>query len=318
MKSTEILHQFKENYVRKKSLEKIDQLDKYYEENKEHLKTGFIKSVRDFCSYVTKMQRWGEKSDIAYIIYTLCRTDIIEERYIYEIHAYDQYLYYDNSECIFEYDAIWLFEFFHQLKEDIQKEARKYMTMILPCDVQNIMLSELHKFNEYMIKLAKYSISEAISTSEYDKIRKHNVLEICIGEYRTKYELIHREDNRKKDSSEIKEWLEKKFDREYTYQTFKNLNLSNGDYDDLDLSYGNFDSDFQKCTMRRCNLKYTNFHKSNLEYVNFEKSDLSFCCMKDANIKNTNFKWANLKGAIFSKEQQINLSEEQRKSIILV
>ena len=312
----EYLDQFNNMYVVPKSLDKLRQLDLYYEQNKDLLKVGFIKSFEEICSKITSMQKWGKKSDIGYIIYTLCRTNIIEENYTYTIQAYSEGLYCDNSECIVYYDAGWLFEFLHQLKTELHKECKRYINKILLLDIQKIVLAELEKYNAYMVKLARYSIPEAINILEFDEIYKNPVIEIGIGEYKTKYELVHREDRRKKDSTRVKEWLEKNIENEYTHHTFRNLDLSSGNYEALNLSYGNFDSNFRESNMRRCILQHTNFQKSNLEEVNFEKADLSYCILKDATLKNTNFKWANLNGAIFSKEQKPNLSEEQKKVIV--
>lgn len=316
MGSAEFLQQFEDTYVLPKSLEKINLLDAYYEEHKDFLKIGFIKSLADICSKITDMQRLDIKADIGYIIYTLYRTNIIEENYTYTIEAFSKNLYHDYSECTVQYDAKWLFDFLHQLKTDLQKEAKRYMNKVLLLDVQKIILKELEKYNEYMVKLARYSISEATGISEYDEICKDQVVEIGIGEYKTKFELIYREDSRKKESKEIKEWLQKKLEDGYTHHTLKDLDLSNGSYEALNLGYGIFNSDFRNSNMRRCMLAHTNFHESNLEGVNFEKADLSYCYLKEASLGNTNFKWANLEGAIFSKDQQITLSEGQRKTII--
>lgn len=63
-----------------------------------------------------------------------------------------------------------------------------------------------------------------------------------------------------------------------------------------------------------------NFEKANLEEAYFVNADLEGANFKDAKFYNNRFTNANLKNAIFSKVvvEKLELSEEQRKSIILV
>lgn len=110
MNREEALTHFIENYVSKISLEKLQKLQNYYENNKDILAEKFIESFRRICIKIKGLQNIGIKGKIAYINYSLLRTNIIEGSYSYLVEGFNRFGIFDRVECQEEYDVRWVFQ----------------------------------------------------------------------------------------------------------------------------------------------------------------------------------------------------------------
>ncbi|MBC2580532.1 hypothetical protein [Clostridium sp. DJ247] len=193
MTREEALQHFQEKYVKIKSDEKIDELKKYYIKNKDELANGFIKSFKDICIKISNMQSAAEKDKIAYINYSILRTNIMDRKYMHLVDAFNKYWYFDIQECSTEYDTSWAFDFLEEFEKELEEIRKLYMNKISAPDIDKIKLKETKLYNQYIIDLAKYSMPEAIKLKEYKEIHKEDIVEIRVGEYRGSSELVYKE-----------------------------------------------------------------------------------------------------------------------------
>lgn len=310
MKKIEALEHYNENYVEPNRLEKLNKLDEYLEKHKEELAAKFVEAFKNICIKAKCMQKAGNKSKIGYITFSLLRTNILEKKYVYALDAYSNLWFFDRCECQVEYDVNWAFKFLDDFEEELEEKRKHYINKILKPDVEKIKLKEVDLYNERIVKLARYAISEAVRTQAYLDIDKEEVLEVRVGEYKGFSEVVFKEDTRVKDAVAIKRWLEAKYEYEYVYEVLKNLDLSHGDYEGIDLSYAD---------LRGSNLSNSNFKKCLLVGTNFEGADLSFSDFRDANIQGVNLNRTSLEGCKFLNKDISNLylDDEQRKNIIV-
>jgi len=321
MKRSEALQHFKDNYVMKTREKKLNELKLYYETNKDALAKEMIGAFREICINARKLQLEGVKDKIAHIEFSLLRIRILEKRYSCLIDAFSGLYYLDNTECTLEYDVSWAFKYLDEFLEQLEQARKRYMNKILRPDIERIMLNEISHYNEYIVKLARYAIPQAVKLDEYNDLDRKEVVNIYVGDYRAANAIVYREDNRVKKSGKVKSWLEGKYENAYESEVLKDLDLSNGDYQDIDLSHCNFSrSILSGSSFKNSLLIGAIFINANLDGVKFENANLSYSDMRGAILKDVDFTRANLKEAIFfSKDiQSIALDDEQKKNVILV
>ena len=285
MDKEEVLKSFKETYVNEKSKQKLLYLEKYYQENKDELVDCFIKSFKEICLKIKEMQSKKKKGKIAYITYSMLRTEILEKDHIYLIEAHNDTWFFDYRECTGKYDASLLFNYLDEFETDLQEIRKTYMNQINAVDIEKIKLQEATKYNEYVIEIARHAMKKASLLKEFEDLEKEDVVEIRVDEYRDLSEIVYKEDITEKDAEEIKRWFEEKLEKKYSYNIFKELNLSDGDYEGIDLRYCDFTkSNFQKSNMKDCILVGTKFENSELEEVDFTDSVIHASDFRNANL----------------------------------
>ncbi|WP_411680963.1 hypothetical protein [Clostridium thailandense] len=200
MTRDEALKHFDENYVQVKSIEKFKCIEEYYLANKEKIINSFIESFTQICLKIKDYQLKGEKEGIGYIQYSMLRTNIMEKKYEYVVHAFDTYWYFDEENCSVEYDVKWIFKFLDELEDELEEKRVLYMNKITKADIDKIKLSQLEVYNKILAAVAKYAIPRAIRLKEFEDILLDEVLEVRFGEYRGTSEVIYKEDKHKKEN----------------------------------------------------------------------------------------------------------------------
>ncbi len=321
MKKSEALQHFNDNYVMKIRDKKLNELKLYYETNKDTLAKEMTEAFRKICNKVRKLQLDGSKNKIAHIEFSLLRIRILKKRYSYLIDAFSGLYYLDKTDCTSEYDVTWAFKYLEEFLEELEQSRKLYMNKILRPDLERIMLNEISHYNEYIVKLARHALPHAVKLDEYNDLDRKQVVNIYVGDYRASNALVYKEDNRIKNSGDIKSWLEGKYENAYESEILKELDLSCGDYGGIDLSHCNFSgSNLSESNLKNSILVGAIFNNTNLEGVKFENTNLSYSDMRGAILKNVDFTRANLKEAIFFSNdiQSLTLDDEQKKNIILV
>lgn len=295
MKREEALQHFKDNCVKEKSIQKILSLEQYFNKKKDELALNFIEAFKNICLKIKEMQSIEEKEKIAYITYSMLRTEILEKNYVYRIEAFNSLWFFDKKECEIKYDASWAFKFLNELWTDLEEEKKVYMSLVTSSDIEKIILKEAEKYNQYIIALGRYIGRKLEEVEEFKDIQKEEELEVRVGEYMDVSEVVYKEDLREKDSKEIKEWLEEKHQYKYVYEVFKSLDLSKGNYDDIDLRYANLSkNNLSNSSMKNSLLVGAKFNDCILNNVDFSSSYINETDFTNCKLKNSNFK--NIKG----------------------
>ncbi|MDP4180320.1 MAG: pentapeptide repeat-containing protein [Bacillota bacterium] len=319
MKKIEALQHFNDNYVKEKRDQKLKELDEFYNINRDVLAKDILEAFRNVCVKAGKLQLEGIKENIAYISFSMVRVKLLNNDYKYFVDAYNEILYLDEVQCRSYYDASWAFRFLEEFEKELEQSRKLYINKILKSDIEKIKLQDAALYNDYIVKLATYVMPEAVKIKEYLDLKREEVVDIRVGEYKASRQVVYKEDLRIKDSGSIKSWLEGKYELEYEHEVLRNLDLSGGDYEGIDLSYSDFTgSDLSKSNWRKSTLIGANFYKANLDGVDFGQADLSDCDLREAILKNTSFAGAQLQGARFLEKDisLLNLDEVQKKDII--
>lgn len=198
MTRDEALKHFDENYVQVKSIEKFESVKEYYLAYKDEIIASFIESFRQICLKIKDSQSKGKKEGIGYIQYSMLRTNIMEKKYEYVVHAFDEYWYFDEENCSVNYDVKWIFKFLDDLEGELEEKRILYINKITKADIDKIKLKQLALYNKILIETARYAMDEAMKLEEFKDIFLDEVFEVRFGEYRGTSEIIYTEDRRVK------------------------------------------------------------------------------------------------------------------------
>ncbi|HEY9061891.1 MAG TPA: pentapeptide repeat-containing protein [Pseudobacteroides sp.] len=321
MKRFEAIGHFNDNYVLKIREKKLGELSSFYETNKNILAQGMLDAFKNLCIKAGKLQQEGIKDSIAHICFSLLRIRILEKRHNYRLDAFSDLYYLDKTDCTVEYDAAWAYKYLDEFMEELEQSRKLYMNKVLKPDIERIMFKEISYYNDYIVNLARLLIPEAVKLDEYIALKRQEVVDISVGEYKASSCIVYKEDRRVKNSGDIKSWLEGKYEYGYRSEILKDLDLSEGDYEGIDLAYSDFTgSNLTGSSFKNAQLSGAVLCNTNLEGVNFENVDLRCCDLRGAILKNVNFNKANLKDAMVSGSdaQSLALDQEQRKNIIII
>jgi BTB/POZ domain-containing protein KCTD9 len=282
------LMHFEEHVVKPKSLEALLALEQYYQLNRDELAADFQVSLAKIGSRIAIMQKNEVKGSIAYITYSMLRTGLMLGEPKYLIEAADQRWFLDPVECNEYYDAEWAFRYWSELGDKLNDARLEYRGAVQRWDIDAILRKEATKFNQYIVSLARYATRNQ-KLSDTLPFEMGEQIEIRVGEYIDHSEAVYIEDFRLRDSLAIRTWLEQKEEPgTYAYKAIMGVNLSDGDYEGLDLRYSNLcESDLSMSLLRGCILVGSNFRDGRLDGANLEKSlvyeaDFRRCSLKKA------------------------------------
>ncbi len=270
--------------------DKLGQLKRDVINNYASIRLQFIESFVKLCEKIHCMQAKKEKREIAYINYSLLRTQIIKNNPVYLINAYDDTWYVDNSVCEELYNVSWALKYLDEFESELNIERKKYIGRITSRDVQRIKLDKAGIYNEFILQLARKSIREAIKTTEFKKVATSEKLDVRVGEYFDFSESVYINDNTPKDSLKTKILLEKKYPYAYGYQNYKSLDLKDGDYGKNNFTY----TVFEECDLSQCK-----FENALLRGTKFEHCKLNNASFRNTVIIGTDFSNSQLSGADF-------------------
>lgn len=184
MNRIEALEHFQENYTKVLIKEYIGKLEELFNDQLKELSVLFVDSFRRICLSAKAMQDRGEKGKIGYIVYSMRRTYLIEQRYEYVIEAFDRDWFFDKQPCQDYYDAGWAFAYWGQLGVMLEQQRKRYMNAIIPPDVELALLCSAELFHDFVIRLAAYTIPQIIELPEFLNLDREDDLEIRVGEYK--------------------------------------------------------------------------------------------------------------------------------------
>ena len=290
MKKDEALIHFQENYVKKKVNEQLFELEKYYANQKNELASRFVESFQRLCTKVLRIQAEQGKGRIGFIHYSMLRTRLQEKKWESLIEVYDKRWYLDPLQYWEIIDISWVWRYFEVLEQMLESERKRYMNLIGRHDIEQILLNEAGKFHRYMLSLVRYAIPQALALPEWSDLAIEDELEIWVGEYFDRSEIAYKMDLQRKDSKEIREWLEGEDGSTYRYEVLTGLNLSGGHYHGLDLSYADMSgSDLSGSNLRDTILVGSRFNGGRLDGANLSGAIIHEADFTNASLKNAIF-----------------------------
>ncbi|WP_139488162.1 pentapeptide repeat-containing protein [Brevibacillus dissolubilis] len=314
------MEHFETTVVQPLLLEQLLALEAYFQEHKDELAVEFLASIQHICGEIRAMQAAGTKGKIGYITYSMLRIELLSGRPAYLIEAMNEEWLFDRTECQAEYLAEWAFRYLDEFTVRCEQAGKAYMGAVTAPDIEKIKLKEAAKFHQYVVALAQYALgrmnddvharhalaqgdgnsqAEHANTSHpgaaspipkhpwlFNQIELEDELEIRVGEYWDISEVVYKRDLCPKDSADTKQWLEEKEEDAYAYECFTGLDLSDGDYGEIDLRYTDFtgsdlsESNLHKAVLvgakcRECRAAGADFSASLIHEADFSHSDLT-------------------------------------------
>lgn len=282
--------------LNQKSTELLNRLDLYIKNHFEELTDRLSDCISQFGESIYQMQQAGKKGAVAYLQFSMLRTNILLSRYELRLDAYDETWYLDMAECSssFKVDEVLspLAEF-AAMVEMLRKESLMSMTLR---ETQSRIFEEGQKYLIFLAELIRLGMQKAVQTEGYRKIAKAPVFVVCIGGLLDRVDILYKEDTTVKDGREVRRYLQSGKQRLFSHEIYERLNLSGGNYEGLKFLYSSFASsdvsrssfhggqllfcDFQACILKDTDMTGTqmfdvDFSKAQLEHVSFAKAKLS-------------------------------------------
>jgi BTB/POZ domain-containing protein KCTD9 len=288
MLKSEAMKLFNEKYVEEIHNTKITELRDYIEKNIEFIELEIIKSFKSICQKIINMQSEGLKKEIGFINYSLLRSQLIQNKDLFFINAYNEDWYIDKVECEDIYNANWAFKYLHEFEQIILKESRKYVGKIQKYDIKKIKLEKVNFYIPYIIAVGRKAFEKVELLEEYSQIKKDKRFEIRMGEYLDYSEVVYFNDIIDKNDEITKKQLENKKEIVKRYIRYADMNLEQGNYDYSQFIYTEF---------LKCNLENSKFNFNNLQGVKFVECNLTNSMFENGLMLGSDFSNSDLKNS---------------------
>lgn len=157
----------------------LAELKNYFKAHKQRIGDEFVES---FHIAAEEMRRLSFRPK--YCIYTIFRTDFLEDKYRYLVKVYDDKWYYGQEPYeALDYDVEWGFQFFRLMWNRLKIESKRYMGKADKAFIDNLAMLQMMEFNNLIGKLF-------IESGIIGRIKKEECwedinpsLELYMGEY---------------------------------------------------------------------------------------------------------------------------------------
>ncbi|WJM06852.1 pentapeptide repeat-containing protein [Paenibacillus sp. PK1-4R] len=298
------------------------------------LTAEFLSHFRLMIQEVSDAQKRGAKGPIAYIQYSMLRTELLGGAMNVLVEAYDDSWLLDRTPIRSFYSSRWAYECLERMLNGLGEELLHYQGTVTAVELDRIMLQEAALVNRYLVHFIRRSC-RALEDFEWNSLMDlEQIFEVRVGEYLDASECVFRLDRRNRSIEEIGEALEESDGLEVMYAHFQGLDMSEMECSDLDFRYSRFDridlhsTDFQRCILigtrwRNCSLENTDFTGSILYGADFSGCSLERAVFREiigevghpeglaqgpeydalnfenSNLSGADFRGAHLRGAIF-------------------
>jgi hypothetical protein len=294
-----------------KSKELLSKLDAYISVYLDELVDKFVGCFEQYAEKIAYIQETGEKGAVAFINFSVLRTNILAKKHFLRIDAYGQDWYADRVECAGEYDVDEVYQWLDKFESALESAREKPGSQLTLADVQMRVFEESNHYLVYVSEIIRAGMKKAADTESYRKINRHEVFVVFVGDYQDQSQIVYKEDTTIKDAKVVKRRLQEKEQSVYAYEICDNLNLSEGDYQNISLMFSSFSgcdfsgSNFSKSKLVANNFRNAVFRDTNMEQI--QAFDIDFC---GAVLENISFQGARLDRLSFAGAKLINVSFE--------
>lgn len=289
-----ILQHFYEVEVPQHRLRYLLALEDFFQTAKEQLTQQFQQDFQRICQELKQQQLQRQKEPLGHISFSLLRTELLAGRTLLLVEATNGEWFFDTKPIVTTYDAGWALRFLQDMMAELTRYSQTFNGMITQVELEAVQLQEVRHFYQYIVALLRYALTDIDRHPDFKALWCEPAIEIRVGELMDTSEVVYAADTSSRDAHEIKQWLEQRLEDEYAYEVFKQLDLSNGQYTQLDARY----AFFQKST-----LVNSSFAESILTGASFSDSHLSNTDFSFSTIHEVDFTNAQLQGANFHRAQ---------------
>lgn len=286
----------------------VEQLDSYIKNHYEELIEKFAECFKKYCNKIRMMQQAGKKEKIAYIHFSVLRTNILLKKHEIRIDAFDENWYMDPMECSYSYPVNEIYTYLEKYSNVVEELWKQSTDLNDFSDVYRKVFLESNIYLFYVAEIIRQGMRKLIETEEYKSVAKAECFVVCIGGYMDKFDILYKEDYTKKDSAVVRRRLQSGKQKIFSYEIFEKLDLSKGDYRDLEFQYSSFDnSNLSNSDMTKCRFIICNFKSAILKDVRMDKAKIFGTDFSGALLQNVDFSGAKLKSIIFKNAKLINV-----------
>lgn len=287
--------------LQRKSKELATSLDGYVKSHFEQLVDQFIDCFSGYCDKIYQMQQQGEKGAIAYIHFSVLRTNILLKKHEIRLDAYDENWYLDSVECSGRYPVREFYSYLEEYGEMVEELRSKSMGKVSLAKAQGRVFAESDLYLFFVAELIRVGMRKVIQTESYQKIDRAPCFVICIGGFLDRFDILYKEDSTVKDSKKVKRHLQSKERTLFSYEICENLDLSQGNYEELQFQYSSFyGCDFTKSSWNKSQLLFSNFQNTILKDTKMERVKIFDTNFSGATLENVSFDGAKLKHISFA------------------
>lgn len=287
--------------VSQKSMELLSKLDAYMRVYFNDLIDRFVQCFEQYAEKVISMQQAGEKEAIAFINFSVLRTNILAKKHCLRIDAYSQKWYLDRSECSGEYEVSEIYQWLGKFELVLESVRKKSIGQLKLSEVQELVFEESKNYLVFVTELIRAGMKKAAETPAYKNMKKHEVFSVCVGEFQDAVSIVYKQDTAVKNAKEVKRYLQDRRQEVYNYEICENLDLSNGNYENLGLMFSSFTgSDLSDSSFKNSIILFSGFRQAILKNANMEDIQMIDTDFSGAVLEYVNFKGAKLKQVSFN------------------
>ncbi|MBR2564930.1 MAG: pentapeptide repeat-containing protein [Paenibacillus sp.] len=296
MHQMELWQQFLEQEVLPLRNSKIQELNAYYIRHRQEIVQGIVSLFDAFCEQVRLQQELGDLQACSTIHVSLMRTRLNQGDPVYMIHASDLHREGEVSARGIIYDASWIYRYMEQWFEECENSRKRYMNRIDQAALHAWQAGQLYPFHIYMVHAVRLAMDDIRKLDSFQNVDKYIEFEVRVGEYQDHEvtESVYRMSGKQRSSITCRGWLESKLPSEYIYEHIKGVDLSQGEYEELDFNYARFEEvKLSRSHMAETSLLGTRFMGCKCDHVNFAKT-----LLYDADFRECDLRAARFDGAL--------------------
>ena len=161
----------------------MKELGKYIENNSKEIENRMVKSFKEF------FVRCRDKR-VEYIVLSILRTSLLEGKGMCLISGYDENWYLDMNPVEGKFDSGFIFSFFHEYAEIIDKERKKYIGKITYGDIEKIKRERFMDYAGFLYAIFNNSMESIMELEELEKSNISETVQMRIGEYMDETEMV--------------------------------------------------------------------------------------------------------------------------------
>lgn len=287
--------------LQRKSKELATSLDDYVKSHFDQLVAQFVDCFSGYCDKIYQMQQRGKKGAIAYIHFSVLRTNILLKKHEIRLDAYDENWYMDTVECSGCYPVGEFYSYLEEYGDMVEELRSKSMGKVSLAEAQKRVFDESNLYLFFVAELIRVGMRKVILTEAFQKIKKASCFVVCIGGFLDRFDILYKEDDTVKDSKEVKRHLQSKNRTLFSYEICENLDLSQGNFEELEFQYSSFAGcDFTGSSWEKSRLLFSNFQNTILKDTKMEKTKIFDTDFSGATLENVSFAKAKLKHISFA------------------
>lgn len=155
----------------------------YYTMHKQEIDKNFIETFRKVFKQAYELQQERKKGAIAYIVISIIKVAIIDERYEVRIDLYDETYCMDSIEASINWNVAYIFKFIDDEIDTFIDKNKMNLKHIKNYERNALKLKCLPAYENLLYAYLKMNIGKLLELNEYQQLQCERKIEVLFGEY---------------------------------------------------------------------------------------------------------------------------------------